>query len=143
MSRISEPWKGIPAVEQHSHPQSLADELKRRTGREILLRSYDQFLRDFRSRGKVPDDLMTYAVLTVWFPRCIKAVLDGMEQVTHTQQPLVLLARPFECKHALMALYDWHPVVAESAWNDGLYDHVRMWTWKQCEICEVKGSIPS
>jgi hypothetical protein len=132
-----EDWQRIPSVQKlQVSPRDLARTLERVTGRQIIIRPFDVFRADFAGHAKSPPELYPYGVLTTLFPLCIAAVLDGSEKVLPKDDPLALLIRPFDgCKHVLMALYDWHPV-HDSPWNDGLWDHVRMWTWKHCEVCE-------
>lgn len=132
-----EPWQRIPSVQNKQvSPNDVAAQIQQATGRQVVIRPFDSFRDDFASQAKSPPELYPYGVLTVLFPLCVAAVLDGSEKVRPKPDPLPLLVRTFEgCKHALLALYDWHPV-NDSPWNDGLWDHVRMWTWKHCEICE-------
>jgi hypothetical protein len=128
-------WQQIPSIQNTEHPNQLRDQIAERTGRPVLVRHFDQFHRDFKQEAKTADELLSYAVLTHLFPRCAAAVLDGSEDASQSKRPLIMLVRLFDCRHALVALYDWHPV-NDSPWNDGLYDHVRMWTWTHCEVCE-------
>lgn len=133
------PWQQIPSIENtRQHPAALKTQLERKTGRQVVLRPFDQFRDDFAQHAKTPPELFPYAVLTALFPRCIAAVLDGSEDVSGSKEPLFMLVRVFEeCKtHALSCLYDFHPV-NDSPWNDGLWDHVRTWTWTKCELCEA------
>lgn len=95
----------IHATDQH--PTELAEELSRITGREVLIKRFDQFRRDFSEGAKSPEPLHIYGILTVMFPRCIAAVRDGSEIVASQRQmidrwgsearnkPLVLLGRDF------------------------------------------------
>jgi hypothetical protein len=131
------PWQQIPSIEDtKQNPNALKARIERVTGRKVILRHFDQFSQDFAAEAKTPPELFPYAILTHLYPRCVAAVLDGSEDVRGKSEPLCMLVRTFDgCKHALSALYDFHPV-EDSPWNDGLWDHVRMWTWTKCEICE-------
>jgi hypothetical protein len=137
-----EPHKRIPSI-QLGEITSLAEQILSQSGRELKVWDYDVFHKQLTDTATTPEELMPYVVLTQLFPRCIAAVIDRSEMVSSIDKgPLILLVRAFPCEHTLAALYDWHPV-GDSPWNDGLYDHVRMWTWTHCEICEVKTRVPS
>jgi hypothetical protein len=137
------PWNRIPSIHNaQMSPAVMAEKLREITGRLVVLKDFDSFKADLVAHAKTAEELLPYVHLTQLFPRCTQAVLDGSEKVSSHHKPLIMLARQFPgCKHALIALYDWHPVV-DSPWNDALYDHVRIWTWKHCEICEAKEMKP-
>jgi hypothetical protein len=141
-----EPWNRTPSIhDADMHPNAMAARLREVTGRRISLQEFDDF-KQFMLRGaQTPEALLPYVHLTKMFPRCTMAVLDGLEKVSQTDKPLMLIVRIFPgCTHALLALYDWQPVpLEEDPWVDGMWDHVRLWTWKHCEICEAKGMKPS
>jgi hypothetical protein len=133
-----EQWNRIPSIKTEDHPAKMVERLRSVTGRLVVLKDFDLFKADMLATAKTPEALLPYVHLTQLFPLCTAAVLDGSEKVKRDARPLILLVRLFGCDHALTALYDWHPIY-DSPWNDGLWDHVRIWTWTHCEICEAKG----
>ena len=139
----TEPWKGIPSIQKvDMSPPALAEKIRQVTRRLVSLVDFDRFKADLLAHAKTTEELLPYVHLTQLFPRCAAAVLDGSEKVREIPMPLMLVARQFPgCKHCLLALYDWHRV-DDSVWNDALYDHIRIWTWKHCEICEAQGMKP-